>query len=46
MPCNCSLASRRRGSGKISFDIGMLGQYGLDINNPKETRVLRALLWL
>lgn len=28
---------------EISFEIGMLGQYGLDINDPKETHVLRAL---
>jgi len=26
---------------EISFEIGMLGQYGLDINDPKETHVLR-----
>ncbi|VVB63112.1 Uncharacterised protein [uncultured archaeon] len=28
---------------EITFEIGMLGQYGLDINDPKETHVLRAL---
>jgi hypothetical protein len=28
---------------KITFEIGMLGQYGLDINDPRETHVLRAL---
>jgi hypothetical protein len=27
---------------EISFEIGMLGQCGLDINDPKETHVLRA----
>ena len=27
---------------EIAFEIGMLGQYGLDINDPKETHVLRA----
>jgi hypothetical protein len=27
----------------ISFEIGMLGRHGLDINDPKETHVLRAL---
>ena len=28
---------------EIAFDIGMLGNYGLDINDPKETHVLRSL---
>jgi hypothetical protein len=28
---------------EISFEIGMLGQYGLDINDPQESHVLRAL---
>jgi hypothetical protein len=28
---------------EIAFEIGMLGQHGLDINDPKETHVLRAL---
>jgi len=28
---------------EISFEIGMLGRHGLDINDPKETHVLRAL---
>jgi len=28
---------------EISLEIGMLGQYGLDINDIKETHVLRAL---
>jgi hypothetical protein len=28
---------------EISFEIGMLGKYGLDINDPQETHVLRAL---
>jgi tetratricopeptide (TPR) repeat protein len=28
---------------EISFEIGMLGQHGLDINDPRETHVLRAL---
>jgi hypothetical protein len=28
---------------EISFEIDMLGKYGLDINDPKETHVLRAL---
>ena len=28
---------------EITFEIGMLGQYGLDINDPQETHVLRAL---
>jgi len=28
---------------EIAFEIGMLGQQGLDINDPKETHVLRAL---
>lgn len=27
----------------IAFEIGMLGQQGLDINDPKETHVLRSL---
>jgi hypothetical protein len=28
---------------EITFEIGMLGRHGLDINDPKETHVLRAL---
>jgi hypothetical protein len=28
---------------EIAFEIGMLGQHGLDINDPRETHVLRAL---
>jgi tetratricopeptide (TPR) repeat protein len=28
---------------EITFEIGMLGQHGLDINDPQETHVLRAL---
>jgi hypothetical protein len=28
---------------EITFEIGMLGKYGLDINNPQESHVLRAL---
>jgi hypothetical protein len=28
---------------EIAFEIGMLGQYGLDINNPREMHVLRLL---
>ncbi len=28
---------------EIAFEIGMLGKHGLDINDPKETHVLRAL---
>ncbi|MFZ2471601.1 MAG: hypothetical protein WAW52_06620 [Methanothrix sp.] len=28
---------------EITFEIGMLGKYGLDINDPQETHVLRAL---
>ena len=28
---------------EISFEIGMLGTYGLDINDPQETHVLQAL---
>ena len=28
---------------EITFEIGMLGQYGLDINDPEETHVLRSL---
>jgi len=28
---------------EIAFEIGILGQHGLDINDPKETHVLRAL---
>jgi len=28
---------------EISVEIGMLGQYGSDINDPKEAHVLRAL---
>jgi tetratricopeptide (TPR) repeat protein len=28
---------------EITFEIGMLGQYGLDINDPQESHVLRAL---
>jgi tetratricopeptide (TPR) repeat protein len=28
---------------EIAFEIGMQGQYGLDINDPQETHVLRAL---
>ena len=28
---------------EISFDIGMLGRHGLDINDPQETHVLRVL---
>jgi len=28
---------------EIAFEIGLQGQYGLDINDPKETRVLRSL---
>ena len=28
---------------EVAFEIGMLGQYGLDINDPKETHILRSL---
>ena len=28
---------------EITFEIGMLGKYGLDINDPQETHILRAL---
>jgi len=28
---------------EIAIEIGMLGKYGLDINDPQETYVLRAL---
>lgn len=28
---------------EITFEIGMLGRHGLDINDPRETHVLRAL---
>lgn len=28
---------------EITFEIGLQGQYGLDINDPKETHVLRSL---
>ncbi len=28
---------------EITFEIGMLGQYGLDFNDSKEQRVLRSL---
>jgi hypothetical protein len=28
---------------EISFEIGMLGRHGLDINDPKSSHVLRAL---
>jgi hypothetical protein len=28
---------------EITFEIGILGKYGLDINDPQETHVLRAL---
>jgi len=28
---------------EIIFEIGMLGKYGLDINDPQETHILRAL---
>jgi hypothetical protein len=28
---------------EIALEIGMLGKYGLDINDPQETHVLRAL---
>ena len=28
---------------EITFEIGMLGRHGLDINDPQETHVLRAL---
>ena len=28
---------------EITFEIGMLGQYRLDINNPQEMHVLRTL---
>jgi hypothetical protein len=28
---------------EITFEIGMLVQYGLDINEPRESHVLRAL---
>ena len=27
----------------FDFEIGMLGKYGLDINDPQESHVLRAL---
>lgn len=33
----------RNGQREIAFEIGMLGQYGLDINDPQESHVLRAL---
>jgi hypothetical protein len=42
------LDALRRFRGKslqeITFEIGMLGKYGLDINDPQEMHVLRALL--
>ncbi|MBN1236654.1 MAG: hypothetical protein JW999_11515 [Methanotrichaceae archaeon] len=28
---------------EVTFEIGMLGKYGLDINDPQESHVLRAL---
>jgi hypothetical protein len=28
---------------EIAFEIGMLGQYGLDINDPRSSHVLRSL---
>jgi hypothetical protein len=28
---------------EITFEIGMHGKYGLDINDPQESHVLRAL---
>ena len=28
---------------EVAFEIGLQGQYGLDINDPKETHVLRSL---
>jgi len=28
---------------EITFEIGILGKYGLDINDPQESHVLRAL---
>ena len=31
------------GVREIAFEIGLQGQYGLDINDPKETHVLRSL---
>ena len=34
---------RGRSLEEITFEIGMLGKYGLDINDPHESHVLRAL---
>jgi len=31
---------------EIAFEIGMLGKYGLDINDPKSGLVLRSLPWM
>ena len=42
-PCGSSPASRLEEVREIAFEIGMLGQHGLDINDPRETHVLRAL---
>ena len=36
-------ALARNGLREIAFEIGLQGQYGLDINAPKETHVLRSL---
>jgi hypothetical protein len=43
MPCGCSAGCPCRRSRRSPFEIGMLGQYGLDINDPKSSHVLRSL---
>jgi len=43
MPFNCFEESCCTKSRRIAFDIGMLGQHGLDINDPQESHVLRKL---
>jgi len=45
MPRGCSLEKKLDEVREIAFEIGLLGQYGLDINDHKETHVLRALPW-
>ena len=40
---SCSSGKSLQEIQEITFEIGMLRQHGLDINDPQETHVLRAL---
>ena len=43
VPCGCFAGGRCRRFRRSAFEIGMQGKYGLDINDPQESHVLRAL---